>query len=203
MLQTCKRDTLEAMNRPSYASLTESKVPNRLLVETLSLLPEFSGKALDVGAGALSDSLFLAKAGFEVDAIDPDDVSARIAAEILHPRLHFFHTRIENFEVLHNTYHIINASRVLPFLSRDLFDTIVPRLVEGLTDDGILCATIFGDRDGWAEKDSMTCISRSEAEALLPHIVTLREREFDGPTVSGTQKHWHVFEMIAKKPGHH
>jgi len=57
-----------------FNKATEGKGPRTLLVEAVSL-PR--GKALDLGAGTLNDSKFLAELGHDVTAVDSNPAVAK------------------------------------------------------------------------------------------------------------------------------
>ena len=48
----------------------------------------------------------------------------------------------------------------------------------------------------------MTILSRREIVRLLEgwSVIELRETEWDGETALGEPKHWHVFEIVARRP---
>ncbi|MBI5747375.1 MAG: methyltransferase domain-containing protein [Nitrospirae bacterium] len=50
-----------------------AKEPSRLLAQLLTLLPK--GRALDIACGEGRNAIFLAKSGYEVDAVDISSVA--------------------------------------------------------------------------------------------------------------------------------
>ena len=72
--------------------------------------------------------------------------------------------------------------------------------MRALRPGGRLAGQLFGNRDSWAVEPEMTFQTRAEALALLaPLAVELfREREEDGHSLNGP-KHWHIFDVIARK----
>jgi hypothetical protein len=67
---------------------------------------------------------------------------------------------------------------------------------------GWLAVDLFGDRDTWSDDDGITTLTRDEVDRLLAgwHVVEIDEEEVEGRTFSGTDKHWHVFHVLARRP---
>ena len=49
----------------------------------------------------------------------------------------------------------------------------------------------------------MTFLARDDAQVLLDGLAIemFEEEESDGVTPRGTPKHWHIFHIVARKPG--
>ncbi|MEJ2102220.1 MAG: class I SAM-dependent methyltransferase [Desulfobacterales bacterium] len=92
-------------------------------------------KALDIAAGNGRNSLFLAKRGFTVDAVDISDAGLRLFAG-KHPNIHPICADLDHFDIPANRYDLIIN---LKFLNRRLF----PYIREGLTAGGILIFQTF------------------------------------------------------------
>jgi hypothetical protein len=73
--------------------------------------------------------------------------------------------------------------------------------VSSLGRGGRFCGQLFGDRDEWSPDEEMTFHTRDEAESLLADFEVERfdEVEEDSKTALGEPKHWHVFNVIARK----
>lgn len=101
--------------------------PSRLLAEFLPLIPV--GKALDIACGEGRNAIYLARHGFEVDAIDISEVAinrGREAAGDL--RINFVAADLEGFKIPANTYDlIINFN----YLQRSLISEIKKGLKVG------------------------------------------------------------------------
>jgi SAM-dependent methyltransferase len=163
------------------------------------LIDRCGSRALDVGAGPLNDTRFLLGAGLSVDAVDRDPLVARLAGAINDRRLNFVQADIRNFNIARGAYALIVAIHALPFLERDDVFRLVPRLVDGLEKDGVLCCTMFGRNDGWAAcRPRMTFLSRPEVETLFRPLepLSILEARYDGTTASDQPKHWHVMRCI-------
>jgi tellurite methyltransferase len=186
----------------TYAALRAGSKANPFLISALSHLPMGARRALDIGAGPLNDTRFLLGAGLSVDAVDRDPLVARLAGQIGDPRLDFVQADIRDFEIARGAYALIVAIHALPFLERDDVFRLVPRLVDGLAKDGILCCTMFGPEDGWAVcRPHMTFLSRPEVEALFRPLepLSIVEARYDGVTANNRAKRWHVMRCIFRR----
>jgi tellurite methyltransferase len=187
----------------TYAALRAGSEANPFVIDALSHLPMDGGRrALDIGAGPLNDTRFLLGASFSVDAVDRDPLAARLAGEIDDRRLDFVQADICDFDIAPGTYALIVAIHALPFLERDDLFRLVPRLVDGLAKDGVLCCTMFGREDGWAAcRPRMTFLSRPEVEALFRPLepLSIAEMRYDGVTANSRAKHWHVMRCIFRR----
>ena len=67
---------------------------------------------------------------------------------------------------------------------------------------GYFVGNFFGLNDSWANiKKDMTFLSKEDVLNLLNdfEIIEFTEIEKDGKTGLGKMKHWHIYEVIAKK----
>ncbi len=86
---------------------------------------ELPGKVLDVGCGSGRNSLFFARMGYEVDAIDVVNVLNKEHKE--HGLIKFYETLARDFDLKNEHYLAIVATRFLQF--------VCPRTVESLFKD--------------------------------------------------------------------
>ncbi len=187
--------------RETYAALRLEGEPNRLVVDGQKVMPVRCGRALDIGAGALANSRYLLQAGMTVDAVDTDPLTRRLAAALNHPRLNAIHRDVRFIPMELGAYSLIVAIHVLPFLPREAFSAVIPAIVDGLADNGILCGTLFGVRDGWAGKRPLTFLTKSEVVTYFSRLqpIIFSEAEYDGVDAQNGPKHWHVFRFILQK----
>jgi SAM-dependent methyltransferase len=168
----------------------------------VGLLPVRNGRALDIGAGPLNDSLFLLRAGLSVDAVDSDPHTLSLASELSNPRLNVVRADIRDVRIVPDAFSLVVAIHVLPFLPRaDLLRTL-PAIIEGLSEGGILCCTFLGPDDSWAQlRPHMTFLSRSEVSGLLSQLqpVVFSEQKYQGANAKDEPKRWHVFRGIFRK----
>ena len=65
-----------------------------------------------------------------------------------------------------------------------------------------MLATFFGTKDSWVEiKPKMVFLSKTEVLELFKDfdIIHFKEIEEDKKTALGVMKHWHIYDVIAKK----
>ncbi|MBI3398704.1 MAG: class I SAM-dependent methyltransferase [Deltaproteobacteria bacterium] len=117
-----------------YAS---SKNPSKLLIELLPLLP--GGKALDIACGEGRNAVFLAKNGYDVDAVDISGVAikrGRDAAAKENIRVNFIQADLENYQLPAETYDLIVNFN---YLQR----TLIPAIKNGLKKGGVVVFETF------------------------------------------------------------
>lgn len=96
------------------------------------------GTALDIAAGNGRNSLFLARRGFAVDAVDIADAALeRFCGR--HPRLRCLREDLDTYTIAPGRYSLIVNIR---FLNRRLF----PYIIEGLAPGGVLIFESFIER---------------------------------------------------------
>jgi SAM-dependent methyltransferase len=159
------------------------------------------GVAVDLGCGTGRDTFELLRRGWHVVAIDsaPEAIERLRVATGDEPKLE---TQVAAYEdAALPECDLVNASWSLPFCRPDLFDVVWARIVDSLSSGGRFSGQLFGDRDEWVTESDMTFHSRAQAEALFAGFDRERfdEDEEDGQTVLGNPKHWHVFNVVARK----
>ena len=68
--------------------------------------------------------------------------------------------------------------------------------------NGYFVGNFFGLKDSWANiKEKMVFLSKEEVLELFNQfeIIKFEEIEKDGKTGLGKMKHWHIYEIIARK----
>jgi len=177
--------------------------PPRPLLARAAALAERKAHAFDFGAGALNATKYLLSAGFErITALDAAPKAQELAQQLPREHTSFVLSRFEDFAYPADCYDLVNAEFCLPFLGRDQFSLVFPRLLGALRGGGIFTGQLFGVRDSWnVENSGMTFHQRAEAEAYFADfdIVELAEEDHPGTTKLGEPKHWHIFHIIARK----
>jgi len=94
--------------------------PSRLLTELLPLIP--LGKALDIACGEGRNSIYLARQGFEVDAVDISGVAIKRGREAANGlSVNFIAQDLESFRIPTDTYDlIINFNYIQRTLVQDI-----------------------------------------------------------------------------------
>lgn len=159
--------------------------------------------AVDLGCGEGRDTVELLRRGWRVLGIDGEpEAIARLLSrpEINSTRLE---TQVVRFEQMNlpETVDLINASFSLPFCPPEHFPSLWEKIVLSLRSGGRFCGQLFGDRDSWAIYTSMNHHTREQLDLLLQpfEVEMLEEEEHPGKTALGEDKHWHLFQIVARK----
>ena len=177
---------------------TKDKPPSRILLEALSYTDiQNYTIALDLGCGAFRDTRFLLEKGLAVDAVDNDARVVELVPE--YKNLHFYNQSFQDFTYPVGRYDIVNAQYSLPFCAPEHFPQVWEKIVLSLKTGGLFAGQFFGPEDGFAPKQSMTFLDKSQVEKLFVNfdIHTFVEAKRTKPTATGRQKSWHVFDVIA------
>lgn len=182
----------------TYYKDTENRPPRKELVEGIKFVIN-KDKALDLGAGALQDSEYLLKQGFnKVVAVDSEpSIQNRSDDE----RLQVVISPFEDFDFPTGLFDLVNAQYSLPFTNPQQFERVFASIKNSLKKEGIFIGQLFGDRDGWSQDENMTFLTKEEVTNFIVDMETIKfsEEEKDGKTASGKNKHWHVFNLILRK----
>ncbi|GJM31480.1 MAG: SAM-dependent methyltransferase [Saprospiraceae bacterium] len=156
--------------------------------------PPKEKKAIDLGCGNGRDTYALIQEGWKVWAFDH---SAR-AIEQLQPHANLKAGCSTFAAVDWQDVALINASYALPFCEARQFPEVWTNIEKSLGQAGIFSGHFFGENDGWKQ---LIRFSGEDIKHLFSdfEMLFIEENEFDRVTVSGQPKHWHVFEIVAKK----
>lgn len=162
------------------------------------------GRAVDLGCGTGRDTLALLARGWSVTAIDGEaEALARLDAAVTpaeRGRLTLTRARFEAMDAVPPA-ELINASMSLPFCPRAAFPAFWRRIRTALAPGGVFAGHLLGPNDGWAAR-GVVVLDRAAVAALLEGWMVLRcdENDYDGVTAVGARKHWHLFEIVARRP---
>ena len=118
--------------RYTAGEYSSSKEPGKLLKEFIAALPK--GKALDIACGEGRNAIFLAKNGYDVDAVDISAVAIKNGdktAEKEGVRVNFIHADMEQYKIQAETYDLIVNYN---YLQR----TLVSGIKNGLKKGGVI-----------------------------------------------------------------
>lgn len=186
-----------------YYENTKNALPHENIKEFIKMKAK-SGKAIDLGCGTGRDTVFLIKNTWDVLAIDREEDAKEIILEKLNTeelkRFRFISENFENIELEKNNLIVANFS--LPFCNKNYFYELWNKIVTSISKDGYFVGNLFGLNDAWAtERGNMTFLSKQQVLELLNlfEIVKFKEFERDGKTGIGEMKHWHIYDIIARK----
>jgi tellurite methyltransferase len=195
---------------PAYYAVTVDRPPWQTVLEAIRRFEGEDGAsgpgrfAVDLGCGAGRDARALLRSGWRVLAIDRETgaVDALVAATPAtdRPRLATRISDLASAEI--PACDLVNASLSLPFLTSDAYDLVWRRLTAAIGPGGRFAGMLFGDRDESASDPSMTCPPPERIRSLLDgfEIETWSEKEEDGRTALGEPHHFHLIEVVARRP---
>jgi len=107
-----------------------------------------TGRALDLGAGEGEASLWLARQGFTVEAVESDPSAYRVlAARLAGTNSRALFADIRHHPLARNTYSLVSALAFLHFFHPDDLGLLGRRLTRALAPGGLLLATVFTTDD--------------------------------------------------------
>ena len=191
-----------------YYQAVQGRSPRPLFVAALAAF-EHAGfdtagaQAIDLGCGDGIETLALLAQGWQVEAIDQQpEASERILAAVPvtdRPRLHTQSCPFQ--DALLPSADFIYAGLSLPFCRPLHFPGIWQHVVQALRPGGRFAGHFFGMRDGWRDDPHMIFHTADDlAECFCAfEIETISEITENRPTALGEPKHWHIFEVIARR----
>lgn len=197
-------DPAKKQSWDTFFDLTAEVEPSRTLARVIERYKK-SGTALDLGSGGGKDTRFLADNGFVVTAVDAEQAAKGfIQKYILEDKASFICSKFETLELSKEHYDLINAQFSLPFTGPEKFNEVFTKVKQALKPNGVFVGNFFGNKDEW-NKPGSECAYQTESQAkeLLQDLKIIRFFEVDdlnGQTANGQPKHWHYFNIIARKP---
>ena len=160
-------------------------------------------KAIELGCGAGNDTVYLIKNNWNVIAIDREDVKQRIANRLTPKELEKFIFQKQEFESIKlEESNLIVANYSLPFCNKNEFKLLWDKIKVSIIDEGYFVGNFFGINDDWNKtKPEITFLTKEDVIELFEdfEIIKFDEIENDSLTGLGIMKHWHIFNVIAKK----
>lgn len=193
-----------------YYEKTKSSPPDPTLEFALrrpdQALPKI---AIDCGCGAGRNAEFLRARGFEVYGFDPEAEAIEICQNRLEgdDAAHFKCDSFLSYDYPQASLTI--AALSLFFCPAGEFEDSWKKISGSVMPGGVFCGTFLGPKDTWAISGDVfgngtrPVISHSanEVRALFDgfEIEGFDERDVDGNTSVGIEKHWHTFMVTAKR----
>lgn len=190
-------------NIEKYYNNTEAKKPRNNVRYFVEEIKCDSGKAIELGCGAGNDTVYLIKNNWKVLAIDRENVEERIAKRLNDKELEKFTFQQQNFENLElEKSNLIVANYCLPFCNKNKFEELWNKIKSSIANRGYFVGNFFGTNDEWnGIKKEIIFLSREQIMELFDdfEIILFKETEKDALTGLGKMKHWHIFDVIARK----
>lgn len=198
--------TDDAPDWPAYYEHTLGREPRPLFVKGMTAVRAAGvepGQAVEVGFGDGTETLALLAEGWRVVAVDPtaeaEQVLRRRVPDGDDDRLD---VRIASAAALDlPPFDLLYAGYALSFLSPVDFREFWTGARAAVRPGGFIVVNVFGVRDTWASDVSMTFVDRDLVDRMLAglEVIAIDEEEADGEAFSGP-KHWHVFDIVARRP---
>lgn len=190
-------------NLNKYYDVTQKDRPHKNIKYFIKNIKTEPMNAIDLGCGQGNDTVYLIKNGWKVLGIDKENVENRIRNRLNKCEQKLFEFELQNFEELRITNtRLIVANFSLPFCTGTKFEETWKEIEKSLLIDGYFVGTFLGKKDSWNKGEkTMTFLNLTDIQKIFKKfkIIKFRETEIDKETALGNQKHWHVFEIIAKK----
>lgn len=126
-----------------------SKPPLEIQRISKKILP--GGKALDLGFGEGRNSIFLARKGFIVDAVDKKDGAVTKATRFAKSKnvfdVNFLKRDFRNLNLKPNYYNLVVAWHSLDFLKVNETRTVIQKTWRALKPGGYVCVSVFSKKD--------------------------------------------------------
>lgn len=191
----------------AYYDKLRDRPPRRTIIAALDRFQPLplDALALDLGCGDGRDTIEMLRRGWRVVAVDAEpEALHRLQSRDLPSDAHVTPVvaRLEEIP-LPIGVHLVNSSFAMPLCEPAAFHNLWRRIREGLPPGGRFSGQWYGLRDSWVGRSGITFVSRDEALAMLDglELEMFEEEEADGVTPRGKPKHWHIFHIVARKPG--
>ena len=186
-----------------YYDNTQSNLPRKNVKYFIENIVSEPKNAIELGCGAGNDTVYLIKNNWNVVAIDREDVAERISKRLREQEKEKFIFQKQNFETLKiEKTNLIVANNCLSFCNKDKFKELWNKINESVSPNGYFVGNFFGVKDSWnGIKADMVFFTKEQVMELFVdfEIIRFEEIEKDGLTGLGKMKHWHVFDVVARK----
>lgn len=190
----------------AYYQKVEKRPPRELfiaLMQARAAEPQPPGMAIDLGCGDGTETFAMLEAGWSVLAVDQSPDAIQRVEQGAHPSHRArLQTQQASFDrAVLPPADLIYAGLSLPFCPPGLFPEVWQKVREALRPGGRIAAHLFGVRDSWASRADMTFLTSEQVQEMLAglDVALLREAEEDRPSAFEAMKHFHYFEVIARR----
>ena len=185
-----------------YYNNTKNIPPNYITQKFIKLKIKPTN-AIELGCGAGRDTEYLIKNGWNVLAIDKEDVKAIITSRLSKEEQKNFKFSKQEFENMQlEKTNLIVANFSLPFCNQKQFVKLWNKINESILKNGYFVGNFFGNNDEWKkQEEEMTFLTKEQVIELFKNfeIIDFKEVEKDCFNGLGIMKHRHIFNVIAKK----
>ncbi len=179
-----------------FASMIDKPL-HPILKRLEPFLPE-KGEALELGAGVGHGVVFLVDRGLTVTAVDAEPQACQILRERARSAT-VVESRFEDVDLPENRFDVVVAGFSLFFLTAADMADFWPKLISSMKSGCLFAGEFLGMRDDWVAEGYLGH-PEDEIRNLFGgfEILSWEEAERDGKTSMGTDKHWHVYHVVAK-----
>lgn len=190
-------------NWDNYHKITDNKPPCKNIIKFIEKYNNLTGNAIDLGCGSGCDTIYLIEHNWNVLSIDSTNVENTIRNKLSYEKQNKFNFQIQKFEELHlPKCDLIISNNSLPFCAKKYFYNMWQEICNSINLNGFFVGNFFGLKDEWnTGSDKRTFLSKEDVIELFKNfdILKFEEIEKNKPTALGNIKHWHTFEIVAKK----
>jgi cyclopropane fatty-acyl-phospholipid synthase-like methyltransferase len=160
------------------------------------------GVAVELGCGIGHGLLFLLEKGYEVYGVDMSAHALGVLRERLPvgAKAHLVEADMSEWEV--PPADVVAAGFSLFFLSQEKLEAFVPRMLQAIKPGGLFAGQFLGENDEWASRGHGLVDSNMLREIFRDfELIHFDEVQREGETTLKQAKFWHVFHVVARKPG--
>jgi len=189
-----------------YYRHTAGRPPRATLLSALAALgPGARRIAVDLGCGDGRDAIELLRRGWVVFGVDSAEAAvAGLAGRADLPPGAALATCLGRLEdtAWPRPVALVNASFSLPMAGPEQLAGTWDRIRASLVPGGVFAGQLFGDRDSFAGRKGLACVTEAQARRMLAgwELLHFEEEEADSTTPFGKRKHWHLFHVVARLP---
>ncbi len=188
-------------NAFKYFDKTKNNIPRKNIRKFLDMKIK-PGICIDLGCGAGNDTIFLIKNGWKAIAIDKENTENIIRNNLDKEEQNYLKFEIQDFKnIILKPCNLLVGNLSLSFCDRKYFNGLWNKIVNSISKDGYFVGNFFGINDTWANRANMIFFTKEYVLNLFSDfkIIDFKEIEKDGKTALGKTKHWHIFNVMAKK----
>lgn len=191
----------------AYYKKTGYRPPRPTLLRALDAFSQEASSedllAVDLGCGSGRDTIEILRRGWRVLAIDASKSAFReLFGRHDLPDDALIGTQLARFEEMElPPCDLVNAGFSLPLCAKESFPAVWAKILKSLRPGGRFSGQFYGNRDSWAVDPELTILTLNEVKTYLASLELefFEEEEEDSITPRGRSKHWHIFQIVARK----